>query len=226
LPVTPAPTLPFVPHPAPKSEAETANVFGTDPWANVQATPTLRCMCPSTCHASCAPTPFVPKPLELTYHWNSQTYGTLKDVVIASGCNFGVSNNLTQWLNIVIKEFTHQDVVIGYNTLGNQIQAVDTCIAELMNKFKAAVYRHFKGITEHLSLVQNMSENLAQAIHKRIDHLSQCIKHQLKDMDTIDSNVCQLHWQLKVFTEDNSVCSTNSQTHTPSCSMHTVIAKF
>jgi hypothetical protein len=139
-PITPVPAPPFVAYPAPKSEAETANIFGTDPWANVQATPMPRCTCPSTRHTSCAPTPFVPEPLKSTYHWNSQTYGTLKDVVIASSRNFGISNNLTQWPNIVIKEFTCCNVVIGYNTLGNWIQAVDTCIAESMNEFKAAVY--------------------------------------------------------------------------------------
>jgi hypothetical protein len=150
--------------------------------------------------------PFVCKPLELMYHWNSQSYGTLKDVVITSGCNCSIPDNMTQWLNIVIKEFTHCNVVIGYNALGDQIQAVDTCIAESMNKFKATVYRHFKGITEYLGLVQNMSKNLAQAIHKRIDHLSLCVEHQLKDMDANDSNVHQLHQQLKVFVAEQSAC--------------------
>jgi hypothetical protein len=120
-PVTPAPPLPpFAYSPAPKTEAETANVFGnTDPWANVQATPTLRRTHPSTCHASCTPMPFVPKPLDSAYHWNNQTYATLEDVVIASSRTFGVSDNLLQWLNVVIREFTHCDVVVGYNALGN-----------------------------------------------------------------------------------------------------------
>jgi hypothetical protein len=48
-----------------------------------------------------------------------------------------------------------------------------------------------------------MSKNLAWAIHKCIDHLSQRVEHQLKDMDAINSNVHQLHQQLKAFTEDN-----------------------
>jgi hypothetical protein len=121
LPITPAPAPPppFFAAPAPKTEAETADVFGShDPWADVQATPTPRRMRPSTRHASRAPMPFVPEPLDSAYHWNNQTYATLEDVVIASSCTFGVSDNLSQWLNVVIREFTCCDVVVGYNALG------------------------------------------------------------------------------------------------------------
>jgi hypothetical protein len=96
-PVTPAPAPPpFFASPAPKMEAETANVFGShNPWADVQATPTPRHTCPSTRHASCTPTPFVPKPLDSAYHWNDQTYATLEDVVIASGRTFCAGKHAT-----------------------------------------------------------------------------------------------------------------------------------
>jgi hypothetical protein len=157
-PVTPAPAPPFFASPAPKTEAETANVFGShDPWADVQATPTPRRTRPSTRHASRAPTPFVPKPLDSAYHWNDQTYAMLEDVVIASGRTFGVLDNLSQWLNVVIREFTCCNVVVGYNALGNRIQAMDTRIAESMNEFETVVYGHFDGFTEHIASVQNMS---------------------------------------------------------------------
>jgi hypothetical protein len=202
-PVTPAPAPPFF-SPAPKTEAETVNVFGSNnPWADVQATPTPRHTHLSTHHASCAPTPFVPKPLDSVYHWNDQTYTTLKDVVITSGCTFSVSDNLSQWLNVVIREFTRCNVIVGCNTLGDCIQAMDTCILESMNKFETTVYRHFNSIMEHLGSVQNMSENLVQALHNCVDHLAKCLNKQIKDMDTIDTNVRQLHKGLKVFTQDN-----------------------
>jgi hypothetical protein len=206
LPVTPAPAPPpFFASPAPKTEAETTDVFGShDPWADVQATPTPRRTRPSTRHASCAPTPFIPEPLDSAYHWNDQTYATLEDVVIASGRTFGVSDNLSQWLNVVIREFTRRDVVVGYNTLGDRIQAMDTRIAESMNKFETAVYGRFNGLTEHIASVQNISENSAQAAHARIDHLAKRIDKQTKDMDAIDENVRKLHQNLKAFTQDNS----------------------
>jgi hypothetical protein len=175
-PVTPAPPPPppFFASPAPKTEAETANVFGShDPWADVQATPTPRRTRLPTRHASRAPTPFVPEPLDSAYHWNDQTYATLEDVVIASGRTFGVSNNLSQWLNVVIREFTRRDVVVGYNALGDCIQAMDNRIAESTNEFETAVYGRFDGLTEHIASVQNVAENSVQAAHARIDRLSQ-----------------------------------------------------
>jgi hypothetical protein len=160
-PVTSAPAPPpFFALPAPKTEAETTNVFGShDPWADVQAMPTPRRTRLSTRHASCAPTPFVPKPLDLAYHWNNQTYAMLEDVVIASSQTFGVSDNLSQWLNVVIREFTRCDIIVGYNALGDRIQAMDARIAESANEFETAIYGRFDSIMEHLGLVQNMSEN-------------------------------------------------------------------
>jgi hypothetical protein len=227
-PVTPAPAPPFFSSPAPKTEAETADVFGSnDPWADVQAMPTLRCTRPSTCHASCAPTPFVPKPLNSAYHWNNQTYATLEDIVIASGCTFGVSNNLSQWLNVVIREFTCCNVVVGYNALGDCIQAMDARIAKLMNKFETAVYGRFNSITEHLGLVQNMLENLVQALHNCVDHLAKRVDKHSKDMDAIDNNVRKLHRNLKVFTQDNlAMQSKLTNTCTQLQHAHTVIAKL
>jgi hypothetical protein len=205
-PVTPAPAPPpFFTSPAPKTEAETADVFGShDPWADVQATPTPRRTRPSTRHASCAPTPFVPEPLDSAYHWNDQTYATLEDVVITSGHTFGVSDNLSQWLNVVIREFTRCNVVVGYNALGDCIQAMDTCIAESMNEFETAVYGRFNSFTEHIASVQNMSENAAQTAHSQIDRLDKRVEEHTKDMDTIDDNVRKLHRNLKAFTQDNS----------------------
>jgi hypothetical protein len=209
-------------------EAETANVFGShDPWADVQATPTPRRTHLSTRHASRAPMPFVPKPLDSAYHWNNQTYTTLEDVVIASGCTFGVSDNLSQWLNVVIREFTCCDVVVGYNALGNCIQAMDTCIAELMNKFETLVYGRFDGFTEHIASVQNMAENSAQAAHARIDHLAKHIDEQTEDMDAIDDNVRKLHWNLKAFTQDNSAMQQElATTRAQLQNAHTIIAKL
>jgi hypothetical protein len=198
-PVTPAPApLPFFASPAPKTEAETADVFGShDPWADVQATPTPRCTRPSTRHASRAPTPFVLEPLDSAYHWNDQTYATLEDVVIASGCTFGVLDNLSQWLNVVIREFTRRNVVVGYNALGDCIQAMDTRIAESMNEFETAVYGRFNGFTEHIASVQNMLENAAQTAHLRIDRLDKRVEEQTEDMDAIDKNVQKVHQNLK-----------------------------
>jgi hypothetical protein len=227
-PVTPAPAPPFFTSPAPKTEAETANVFGShDPWADVQATPTPRCMCPSTRHASCAPMPFVPKPLDSAYHWNNQKYATLEDVVIASGCTFGILDNLSQWLNVVIREFTHCNVVVSYNALGDCIQAMDACIAKLANKFKMVIYGRFDSITEHLGLVQNMSENSVQALHDCVDHLAKCVDEHTKDMDTIDNNVRKLHRNLKAFTQDNlAMRSELANTRAQLQHAHTVIAKL
>jgi hypothetical protein len=228
LPVTPAPAPPQFFSPAPKTEAETTNVFSShDPWADVQATPTLCRMRPSTCHASCAPTPFVPKPLDSAYHWNNQTYTTLEDVVIASGCTFGVSDNLSQWLNVVIREFTCCNVVVGYNALGDRIWAMDARIAELTNEFKTAVYRHFNGITKHLALVQNMLENSIRALHNRVDHLAKRVEEHTEDMDAIDDNTRKLHRNLKAFTQDNLAMQQELAT---TCAQlqnaHTVIAKL
>jgi hypothetical protein len=227
-PVTPAPAAPFFTSPAPKTEAETANVFGShDPWADVQAMPTPCRTRLSTCHTSCAPTPFVPEPLDSAYHWNNQKYAMLEDIVIASGCTFGVSNNLSQWLNVVIREFTCHDVVVGYNTLGDCIQEMDTCIAESANKFETAVHRRFDSIMEHLGLVQNMLENSVQGLHDCMDHLAKRVNEHTKDMDAINNNVRKLHWNLKAFTQDNStmqgkLANTCAQLqHT-----HTVIAKL
>jgi hypothetical protein len=160
-------------------------------------------MRPSTRHASCAPTPFVPEPLNSAYHWNDQTYSTLEDVVIASGRTFGVSDNLLQWLNVVIREFTRRNVVVGYNALGDRIQDMDARIAESNNEFKTAVHGRFDGITEHLALVQNMSENSIKALHDRVDHLSKRVNKHTEDMDAIDDNVRKLHRNLKAFTQDN-----------------------
>jgi hypothetical protein len=209
-------------------EAETTNVFGShDPWADVQATPTPRRTHPSTRHASCAPTPFVPEPLDSAYHWNDQTYATLEDVVIASSCTFGVSDNLSQWLNVVIREFTRRDVVVGYNALGNRIQAMDNRIAESMNEFETAVYGRFDGFTEHIASVQNMAENLAQAAHARVDHLAKRINEQTKDMDAIDENVRKLHRNLKAFTQDNlAMRSELANTRAQLQHAHTVIAEL
>jgi hypothetical protein len=227
-PVTPAPPPLFAYSPAPKMEAETTNVFGnTNPWADVQATPTLRRTRLSTRHASRAPMPFVPEPLDSAYHWNDQTYATLKDIVIASGCTFGISNNLSQWLNIVIKEFTHCNVVVGYNALGDRIQTMDTCIAESMNKFKTAVYGHFNGLTEHIASVQNILENAVQTAHLQINNLAKRIDKHTEDMDAIDNNVQKLHQNLKAFTQDNSdmrqeLATTCAQLQ----NAHTVIAEL
>jgi hypothetical protein len=227
-PVTPAPAPPQFFSPAPKTEAETANVFGShDPWADVQATPTLRRTCLSTHHASRTPMPFVPKPLNSAYHWNNQTYATLEDVVIASGRTFSVLDNLSQWLNVVIREFTRCDVVVSYNALGDCIQAMDTCIAESMNKFETAVYGHFNSFTEHIASVQNMAENLAQATHVRVDHLAKCIDEQTKDMDAIDDNVRKVHQNLKAFMQDNSAMRQElATTRAQLQNAHTVIAEL
>jgi hypothetical protein len=229
LPVTPAPAPPpFFASPAPKTEAETADVFGShDPWADVQATPTPRRTRPSTRHASRAPTPFVPEPLDSAYHWNDQTYATLEDVVIASGRTFGVSDNLSQWLNVVIREFTRRDVVVGYNALGDRIQAMDNRIAESMNEFETAVYGRFDGFTEHIASVQNMAENSAQAAHTRVDHLAKRIDEQTEDMDAIDENVRKLHRNLKAFTQDNSAMRSElANTRAQLQHAHTVIAEL
>jgi hypothetical protein len=229
VPVTPAPVPPpFFTSPAPKTEAETANVFGShNPWADVQATPTLRRMRPSTCHTSRAPTPFVPEPLDSAYHWNDQTYATLEDVVIASGRTFGVSDNLSQWLNVVIREFTRCDVVVGYNALGNRIQAMDTRIAESINEFETAVYGRFDGFTEHIASVQNMSENAAQTAHSRIDHLDKRVEEHTEDMDAIDENVRKLHRNLKALTQDNSAMRSElANTCAQLQHAHTVIAEL
>jgi hypothetical protein len=225
-PVTPTPPPPFFASPAPKTEAETANVFGShDPWADVQATPTPRHTRPSTRHASRAPTPFVPEPLDSAYHWNDQTYATLEDVVIASGRTFGVSNNLSQWLNVVIREFTRRDVVVGYNALGDRIQAMDARIAESTNEFETAVYRRFDGITKHLALVQNMSENSIRTLQDRVDHLAKRVEEHTKDMDAIDNNVRKLHRNLKAFTQDNSAMRSKlANTRAQLQHVHTVIA--
>jgi uncharacterized protein YqgV (UPF0045/DUF77 family) len=228
-PVTPAPAPPhFFTSPAPKTEAETADVFGShDPWADVQATPTPRRTRPSTRHASCAPTPFVPEPLDSAYHWNDQMYATLEDVVIASGRTFGVSDNLSQWLNVVIREFTRRNVVVGYNALGDCIQAMDTRIAESMNKFETLVYGRFDGFTEHIASVQNMAENSAQAAHARVDHLAKRIDEQTEDMDAIDENMRKLHQNLKAFTQDNSAMQSElANTCAQLQHAHTVIAKL
>jgi hypothetical protein len=228
-PVTPAPAPPpFFTSPAPKTEAETTDVFGShDPWADVQATPTPRRTCPSTGHASCAPTPFVPEPLDSAYHWNDQTYATLEDIVIASGRTFSVSDNLSQWLNVVTREFTRRDVVVGYNTLGDRIQAMDNRIAESMNEFETAVYGHFDGFTEHIASVQNMLENAAQTAHSRIDRLDKRVEEHTKDMDAIDENVRKLHRNLKAFTQDNSAMRSElANTCAQLQHAHTVIAKL
>jgi DNA polymerase III gamma/tau subunit len=228
-PVTPTPALlPFFTSPAPKTEAETADIFGShDPWADVQATPTPRRTHPSTRHASRAPTPFVPKPLNSAYHWNDQTYTTLEDVVIASGCTFGVSDNLSQWLNVVIREFTRRDVIVGYNALGDRIQAMDTRIAESMNEFETAVYGRFDSFTEHIASVQNMSENAAQTAHSRIDRLDKRVEEHTEDMDAIDENVRKLHRNLKAFTQDNSAMRSElANTRAQLQHMHTVIAEL
>jgi archaellum component FlaC len=228
LPVTPAPPPPLFYSPAPKTEAETANVFGnTDPWANVQAMPTPRRTRLSTCHAYCTPTPFVPEPLDSAYHWNDQTYTTLEDVVIASSRTFGVSDNLLQWLNVVIREFTRCNVVVGYNALGDRIQSMDARIAELNNEFKTAVHGRFDGITKHLASVQNMLENSIKALHNRVDHLSKRVNEHTKDMDAINDNVRKLHRNLKAFTQDNLAMRQELAT---TCAQlqnaHTVIAKL
>jgi hypothetical protein len=228
-PVTPAPAPPpFFASPAPKTEAETADVFGShDPWADVQAMPTPRRTRPSTRHASRAPTPFVPEPLDSAYHWNDQTYATLEDVVIASGRTFGVSDNLSQWLNVVIREFTRCDVVVGYNALGDRIQAMDTRIAESMNEFETAVYGRFDGFTEHIASVQNMSENAAQTAHSRIDRLDKRVEEHTEDMDAIDENMRKLHRNLKAFTQDNlAMRSELANTRAQLQHAHTVIAKL
>jgi uncharacterized coiled-coil protein SlyX len=227
-PVTPAPAPPFFASPAPKTEAETADVFGShDPWADVQATPTPRRTRPSTRHTSCAPTPFVPEPLDSAYHWNDQMYATFEDVVIASGCTFGVSDNLSQWLNVVIREFTRCNVVVGYNALGDCIQAMDTRIAESMNEFETAVYRRFDGFTEHIASVQNMLENAAQTAHLQIDHLNKHVEEHTEDMDAINDNVRKLHRNLKAFTQDNlAMRSELANTHTQLQHAHTVIAEL
>jgi hypothetical protein len=171
--------------------------------------------------------PFVPKPLDSAYHWNDQTYATLKDVVIASGCTFGVSNNLSQWLNVVIREFTRCDVVVGYNALGDRIQAMDTRIAESMNEFETAVYGRFDGFTEHIASVQNMSENAAQTAHLRIDRLNKRVEEHTEDMDAIDDNVRKLHRNLKAFTQDNSAMQQElATTWAQLQNAHTVIAKL
>jgi hypothetical protein len=227
-PVTPAPAPPPFASPAPKTEAETANVFGShDPWADVQATPTPHRTRLSTRHTSRAPTPFVPEPLNSTYHWNDQTYATLEDVVIASGCTFGVSDNLSQWLNVVIREFTCRDVIVGYNALGDCIQAMDARIAESTNEFKTAVYGRFNGITEHLALVQNMSENSIRTLQDRVNHLARRIEEHTEDMDAIDDNVRKLHQNLKAFTQDNSAMRQElATTWAQLQNAHTVIAEL
>jgi hypothetical protein len=147
--------------------------------------------------------------------------------VIAFGRTFGVSDNLLQWLNVVIREFTHCNVVVGYNALGDRIQAMDARIAESTNKFETAVYGHFDGITEHLASVQNMSENSIKALHDRVDHLSKRVNKHTKDMDAIDNNVWKLHRNLKAFTQDNSAMRQELAT---TCAQlqnaHTVIAEL
>jgi hypothetical protein len=161
------------------------------------------------------------------YHWNNQTYATLEDVVIASGRTFGVSDNLSQWLNVVIREFTRRDVVVGYNALGDRIQAMDTCIAELINEFETAVYGRFDGFTEHVASVQNMAENAAQMAHSWIDCLDKRVEEHTKDMDAIDDNVRKLHWNLKAFTQDNSAMRSElANTHAQLQHAHTVIAEL